>query len=418
MRAILGSVGALLVSAAILLAGGGLMATLIAVRAQIEGFPLEAIGLMTSAYFAGFIGGCYGVPFLVKRVGHVRVFAALAAMIAACSLIHVIYINIPVWLVLRVLVGFSFAGLYTLIESWINEQAPNAQRGRILSVYRMVDLGAMTTGQFLLNLADPGEFILFSLVAILICFAIFPISMSKASAPRPVTNTKLDLKKLLETSPLSVMGCFTVGLAGGSFWGVAPVFVQQLGHPVIIVSVFMSLVVAAGAMFQWPAGFTSDIIGRRTVLLVATIGSMFAGLFLWQFAPVSQTFLLVGAAIYGIFAMQIYGMSAAHANDFAGPDDFVSISGGLLLIYGIGSVIGPSISPVMMSKLGPSALFLFTAIVHGLLACYVVLRIFTRGAPKKTKDYVAIPRPRSMNLILRIDPRGMSRRRKPKSPLE
>ncbi len=412
MRSILSSVGALLISAAILLAGGGLMATLIAVRAQIEGFPLEAIGLLTSAYFAGFIGGCFGTPYLVKRVGHVRVFAALSAVVAAAALIHAIFINVPIWLILRACVGFSFAGLYMLIESWINEQSPNEKRGQILSLYRMVDLGAVTAGQFMLTLAGPKEFVLFSLVSILICVAIFPISISTASSPRPVTQTSLNLKKLIKTSPLAVFGSFAVGLAGGAFWGVAPVFVQKLGHPVLIVSVFMSVVIAAGAMLQWPAGFISDKVGRREVLLFSSIGAMFSGVFLWQYAPQSLSLMLVGAALYGMFAMQIYGMSAAHANDYAGPDDFVAISGGLLLIYGMWSVVGPSIAPLVMNAYGPSALFAFTASIHAVLSLYVITRMFIRKAPKQTTDYVAIPRPRSMNLILRIDPRVLKLRKK------
>ncbi len=412
MKAVLSSVGALLISAAILLAGGGLMSTLIAVRAQVEGFPVEAIGLMTSAYFMGFIGGCFGTPHLVKRVGHVRVFAALSSIIAAASLIHAIFLNIPVWIILRILVGFSFAGLYMLIESWINEQTPNQQRGQVLSIYRMVDLAAVTAGQFMLVLAKPGEFILFSLVAILICLAIFPISLSAAKTPVPVTQTSLNLKKLIKTSPLAVVGCFGVGLANGAFWGVAPVFVQQLGHPVVIVSTFMSIVIFSGAVLQWPAGFLSDKIGRRAVLFMAAVGAAGAGLFSWYMAPNSLSFMLIGGALYGMFAMQIYGMSAAHANDFAEPHEFVAISGGLLLIYGIGSVIGPSLAPLVMSEFGPSALFAFTAGVHALLAVYAALRIVVRRVPRQLTDYVTIPRPRSMNLILRADPRMILKRKK------
>lgn len=412
MKAVLSSVGALLISAAILLAGGGLMSTLIAVRAQIEGFPVHAIGLMTSAYFAGFIGGCFGTPYLVKRVGHVRVFAALSSLIAAATLTHAVFLNIPIWIILRVVAGFSFAGLYMLIESWINEQAPNEKRGQVLSLYRMVDLGAVTAGQFMLTLSDPGTFILFSLVAILICVAIFPISLSAAKAPMAVTQTSLNLKKLIKTSPLAVAGALAVGLANGSFWGVAPVFVQQLGHPVVVVSSFMSVVIFAGAVLQWPAGFLSDKIGRRSVLILASIGAAGAGVFLWQCAATSQFMMLVGGALYGVFAMQVFGMSAAHANDFAEPHEFVAISGGLLLIYGIGSVIGPSVAPLVMTQFGTTALFAFTACVHIVLSVYGLLRMLIRSAPEQTADYVTIARPRSMNLILRADPRFLLKRKK------
>lgn len=414
MRAVLGSIGALLISAAILLAGGGLFATLIAVRGQIEGFPITAIGLLTSAYYAGFIGGCLGTPYLVKRVGHVRVFAALSSLIASAALIHVLMVNIPVWILLRLVAGFAFAGLYMLIESWINEQAPNESRGQVLSIYRMVDLGAVTAGQFMLTLADPGDFVLFALVAIFISLAIFPISVSASQSPQAVTQTSLNIKKLVRASPLAVVGAFVVGLTNGSFWGVAPVFVQQLGHPIIVVSTFMSAAIFSGAVLQWPVGWLSDKFGRRAVMAVILVGSSLAGFFLWQFSPDSQQTLLIGAVLYGAFAMQVFGLCAAHANDYAGPNDFVAISGGLLLIYGVGSVIGPSVSPIFMSTYGPSAMFGFTGCMHALLFGYTIYRMTRRANPVNPQDYVSISRPRSMNLFLRADPRTFIKRKKAK----
>lgn len=412
MRAVLSSIGALLISAAILLAGGGLLGTLVAVSAELNGFPIVAIGFLTSAYFAGFMAGCLTTPLLVKRVGHVRVFAALSSLVAACALTHMLLINVPSWAILRALTGFSFAGLYMLIESWINEQSPNDKRGQVLSIYRMVDLAAITVGQFLLTLADPKDFVLFSLVAILISLAVFPISLSTSKAPMAVTSTKLNVRKLIKVSPLAVAGCFVVGLSSGAFWGVAPVFVQQLGHPVLIVSVFMSVVIFAGAVMQWPMGWLSDKIGRRKVLILASIGGVSSGVFLWKLAPQSLGLLMVGGGLYGMFAMQIFGMAAAHANDYAQPDEFVSVSGGLLLIYGIGSVIGPSIAPIVMSIAGASAMFAYTAFVQGLLAIYGLYRLTQRDAPEESADYVAVARPRASWLILRSDPRNLLKRKK------
>ncbi len=416
MSSILKSIGALLVSAGILLIGGGLLATLVSVSAELHGFSITAIGFMTSCYFAGFMGGCLGTPYLVKRVGHVRVFAALSALTAASVLMHMIVINVPAWSLLRVLTGFSFAGLYMLIESWINEQAPNDKRGQVLSVYRIVDLSALTVGQFLLTTADPKAFTLFSIVAILVCLAIFPISLSASKAPIAVTETRLNLKKLMRISPLAVVGALAVGMVGGAFWGVAPVFVTQLGHPVLIVSVFMSAVILAGAIMQWPMGWLSDHVGRRQVMILASFGGAAAGLFLWQFADRSLELLLIGGVLYGAFAMQLFGMAAAHANDYAEPHEFVTISGGLLLTYGIGSVIGPSIAPLVMSLSGPSAMFAYTACVHAALGVYAVYRLSQRAAPIHNVDYISVSRPRSMMLILRMDPRNVLRlKKKPKS---
>ncbi len=411
MKAVLSSVGALLLSAAILLAGGGLLSTLVAIRAALEGFPLVVIGVFTSAYYAGFMAGCLGTPFLVKRVGHVRVFAALSALTAAAALIHVIAINIGVWVILRLLTGFSFAGLYMLIESWINEQAPNEKRGQVLSIYRMVDLGAVTAGQFMLTMADPNGFILFSLVAICICLAIFPISLSASKAPAAVTQTSLNLRKLIRTVPLAVVGCFIVGLANGAFWGVAPVFVQRLGHPVIVVSLFMSVAIAMGALLQWPVGWLSDKFGRRRLLIIMSGACVIAGVFIWQYSERSLTFLLLGGGVYGAFGMQLFGLSAAHANDYAEPHEFVAISGGLLLIYGMGSIIGPSIAPIFMTFYGAPSMFAFTAAVHFCLMVYAIYRRTRREAPEEAGDYIPVPRPRSMMAILRTDPRNLLKRK-------
>jgi len=405
MRSILVSVGALLISAAILLAGGGLLSTLVAIRAQLEGFSIFAIGLLSSAYYAGFILGCFCTPYLVNRVGHVRVFAALSAVTAVSALMHVIVINIPLWLVLRVFTGLSFAGLYMLIESWINEQTPNEKRGQVLSIYRMVDLGAVTAGQFMLTLADPGDYVLFSIVAICICAAIFPVSISSAKAPEGVTQTSLNLRKLFRVSPLAVIGGFTVGLTNGAFWGVAPVFVQQLGYPIAMVAIFMSVTIFSGGLFQWPVGWISDRWGRRGVLVIVAAGGALSGIFLWQYSSASVSMLLIGGALYGAFGMQIFGLCAAHANDHAEPHEFVTISGGLLLTYGVGSVIGPSIAPILMAYLNPSSLFAYTAIIHLLFVVYTFYRLSRKSSPMSDSDYVSIPRPRSLNLILRIDPR-------------
>lgn len=416
MTSILKSIGALLISAAILLAGGGLLGTLVAVSAQLNGFSISAIGFLTSCYFAGFISGCLGTPYLVKRVGHVRVFAALSALLAASALTHALAVNVPTWAALRVFTGFSFAGLYMLIESWINEQSPNDKRGQVLAVYRMVDLSALTVGQFLLTTADPKSFTLFSVVAILVCAAIFPISISTSKAPLAVTETKLNIKKLMKVSPLAVVGCVAVGLTSGAFWGVAPVFVQQLGHPIVIVSMFMSIVIAAGAVMQWPIGWLSDKLGRRRIMIFVSVGSAAAGLFLWQYAEISLVLLLLGGVLYGAFAMQLFGLAAAHANDYAEPHEFVTISGGLFLTYGIGSVFGPSIAPVVMAKAGPTSMFAYTASIHVLLAVYGIYRLTQRDAPENSDDYVPVARPRSMMLVRRVDPRNILKLRpKPKN---
>jgi len=407
MRDIFSTVGALLISAAILLAGGGLLGTLVSVRAQIEGFPLPVIGLLMSFYYIGFAAGCFATPFVVARVGHIRSFAAFAALTAAAALCYVLALNIPSWLLLRLLTGFCFAALYMIIESWINEKSTNENRGQVLSIYRAVDLVAITIGQFMLTWADPAGFVLFSTVALCICVSIVPVSVTAASAPEPLTKTSLNLKKLIKVSPLAVFGCLSVGLANGAFWGISPIFVQQLGYGVFMVALFISAAIIAGAIAQIPIGWLSDRVDRRWVLIMVVGASAASGIFLCLFGAISQAFLIVGGCLYGMFGMSIFGLSAAHANDYAEPDEFVAISGGLLLIYGLGAIIGPVLAPIVMQLTSPSYMFAYTAAIHGALLVFGLYRLTRRESVPLAEQEDYIPaRPRTTPVIFELDPRG------------
>ncbi|MEL6363666.1 MAG: MFS transporter [Pseudomonadota bacterium] len=211
------SLAALILAAAILICGNGLQNTLLAVRANLEGFPFWQIGLLTSAYFVGFIAGCQQTPAIVRSAGHIRAFTALASIASASALAHAIAVDSVVWVGLRVITGFSLAGVQMIIESWINEKTPNEARGKVLASYRIVDLGATMAGQGLLAVASPEGFILFAIISILISLSLVPVALTKSSAPQPIAEAKLDLKKLTAVSPLAAFGSFAVGAANGAF---------------------------------------------------------------------------------------------------------------------------------------------------------------------------------------------------------
>jgi MFS family permease len=406
MRQALLIIGFLLLAAFILFTGNGLQGTLLAVRANIDGFALPLIGFLLSAYFVGFIAGCRFAPRLIAYVGHIRTFTALASVASASSLAHAIFIDPPFWIALRVISGFCFAGLYMIIESWINEKASNDNRGRILSVYRIVDLSAMTMGQILLVVADPADFVLFAMVSILISISLVPVAVTRSVAPAPVKRVRLDLVKMYRLSPLAVAGAFGVGAANGAFWAIGPVFVQRIGYDVEAVAVFMSAAIIGGALSQWPLGWISDKMDRRWVIVSVSALGAASGIYLSLFAATSFLALLIGAALFGFFAMPIFGLSAAHANDQADPGEFVAVSGGLFLLFGAGSIVGPIAAPVLMELSGPQVLFQYTAGVHALLACFGLYRMMRRAAPgpEDKADYVAIPRT-SPN-VFELDPRN------------
>lgn len=406
MGTVIRILSALLIASFFLIAGNGLQGTLLSVRGDIEGFSLLLIGTLMSAYYVGFIAGCHFAPRMVKRAGHIRTFTALASIASAAAIAYALAAEPIFWIGLRIITGFALAGLYMIIESWINETASNDNRGRILAVYRMVDLGALTIGQALLAAADPAAFTLFALVSILISLALVPVAMTTTSQPKPIANTELNLSKLFRISPLAASGCLSAGAANGAFWAVGAVYVQHIGYSVDTVAIFMASVVVAGAISQWPIGLLSDQIDRRLVIIAVAIACAASGILLAVTGTNSMQSLLIGGMCFGLSGMPIFGLSVAHANDRAEPHEYVTLAAGLLLLYGVGAVAGPLIATAVMSQFGAQTLFGHTSAIYVALALFGLFRLLVSDRPsrKQREDFVAVPRTSPM--VFEIDPRG------------
>lgn len=397
---------ALLIAAFLLIAGNGLQGTLLSVRGNLEGFSLLLVGLLMSAYFVGFSAGCQIAPHMVKRVGHIRSFTALASIASAAALAYALAVNPVFWIVLRVITGFCLAGLYMIIESWINETATNDRRGRILAVYRVVDLSAGTLGQVLLAAADPAAFSLFAIVSILISVALVPVAMTTTPQPKPIASAQLDLRKLFQISPLAAIGCLCVGAANGGFWAVGAVYVQKLGYDVRTAAVFMTTVVVGGALSQWPLGLISDMVDRRIMIISVAALCCVAGMLLALTGGQSGQILLLCAFAFGFTAMPIFGLCVAHANDRAEPHEYVTLAAGLLLLYGAGAIVGPIIAPILMQNFGSSALFLHSSAIYSGLAVFGLFRVFLRDAAPAARREAFISVPKTSPTVFEIDPRG------------
>lgn len=388
------ALAALLFAAALLYAGNGLQFTLLSVRANIEAFSTPLIGVMMSAYYAGFIAGCRVNPTFIKTVGHIRTFVALASLASAAALAHSLVVDVIAWSVLRAISGFCFAGLAMVLESWINEKADNKNRGRILSIYRIVDLLALTAGNAMLALASPAQFQLFALVSILISVALVPVALTRSAAPKPVRTARINIKKLYAVSPVAAAGAFLVGLANAGFWSVGPIFVQRSGYDADTVAIFMSAVIVGAAVAQWPLGWLSDKIDRRYVITGAGLSAAAAALGLSQYGGASLTYLLAFGALLGAVMLPMFGLSVAHANDQSAPEEAVETNGGLLLLHGCGSVGGAIAGAGMMSAFGPGSLFDFIAGVYILLSAYALYRITRKRGTAGADKTPFLPMPR------------------------
>lgn len=394
MRLIIGALLPLLASAGILYTGNNLQNTLLAVRGNSEGFDVTLIGALLSAYFVGFIVGCRYAPRPIAAVGHIRAFSAFASIASAAALGHAVFVEPKIWLLLRVVVGFCMAGVAMIIESWLNEMASNDNRGRVLSVYRLVDLGSAALGQALLVLAHPSSFVLFSLTSVLISLALVPVALADRTTPATIHAAKLDVAGLVARSPLAAYGALLISAAVTAFFALAPVYIQEIGYDSDVVALFMSSAIIGAALSQWPLGLLSDHVERTRVIvlaaLMATLGA--AGFLLLTTVPLWALLLMAGA--FGAFAFTVFGICIAHANDFAEPGSYIETNASLFLLYGVGAVVGPLAASTLMGWFGPGALFAFAAAIYALLALVGLTRrqreVEAALEPEDKDSYVAL----------------------------
>ena len=392
----------------LLVAASGLHGLLLPLRGQAEGFSTASLGLLGTAWAGGYVAGCLLTPRLVRRVGHVRAFGTFAATGAIIALLTGLVINQYVWIVLRTISGFVMAGTSMVVESWLNEKTTNNIRGTVFGLYMVLRYASVIAGQMIVALGDVRDTSLFMVAAMLFCFALIPTAVSSAATPKPLEDIALDLKGLYATSSLALIGCFLIGIASGAWGTLGVVYGARIGIGNAGIALMTSVVVLAGAMFQFPVGRLSDLTDRRYVLAAGAVGAAAFALLVFVLQPRSAALLIVTMAAYGALANTLYSVAAAHANDQARSDEFVKVSGGLLLFFGFGTMVGPVLGAVVMAEMRPESLFLVIALAHVLLAAYALLRI-SRSARLSQGDksaFRAMPaEPAVTPETLRLDPR-------------
>jgi len=370
------NVASLLLGYALMIMANALFNTLLGIRMELENFGAGVTGLVMSAYFLGLLIGARSVSHLITRVGHIRCFGLFASVISISALVHILWVNPVVWGVMRVTSGFCMAGMITITESWLNTRTDNQHRGQVLSWYMITNYAAAGLGQFLLPLADPGEFALFCLISILFSAALVPVMVTRASAPRPSPPAPVSITYLYRLAPLACVGAVGAGMMNAGFYSLAPVFTQRIGLALNQTSVFMATAVMSGMLLQWPLGRLSDRIGRGNVLGSVAIITGLACFGIALFGAQAGPWLFAMAAVYGGTVFTVYSISSAQANDLSEPDNLVLTAGALLIAFGIGAILGPVIGGVVMRTIGPGALFG----VNGTIAVFIALYAFRRSA--------------------------------------
>lgn len=365
----------LLLATLLLSFGSGLLTLLIPISAESAGFSVTMIGGLGTLYYVGFIVGCLLLPSLIARVGHIRSFAAVAAVAASGTLVFILAVTPLAWLALRAIIGFCFAGLFMVVESWLNHQVASATRGRIFGLYMVSGWVGIVGGNLVFSANLPTAFSFFALASIAISVSLVPIALTTGAIPTMPAPAGVHLGKLYRTAPVGLIGCLAAGIANGAFWTFAPVFAQARSSSNLGVSLFMAAAVLGGALSQWPIGTLSDHIDRRWVIAgVSLVAAAAASLFFIYPGPLDIVVIAAGA-VWGAAALAIYPLCSAHVNDRADPANFVKVSSRLLMAFGIGAVAGPLLAGVLISSTDLTALFGFTAAIHVVLALFAVNRI-------------------------------------------
>ncbi len=416
------SISALLVSVAILCLGHGLNNTVLSMRATLENYPDWVMGVMTSGYFVGSVLGALYCARIIPIIGQIRAFAAFASIASAISLLHVMYINEISWILLRVTYGFCVTALYMVVESWLNGLSKKSNRGRVLSTYMTVNFLALSCGQMFVFMAEPTEYILFAVVSVLISLSLVPLSLTKAKPPEVMNSEHLSFKELFKISPLATIGCISVGLSSGAFWGLSGVYFTKIGLPAHDVATLISLTFFGGLVFQWPIGICSDRFDRRkviaTVLAAMTLVTFIFAFFVRDHVSEISYGLMALSFFLGGFAYTLYSLFISLANDFLKPRQVIKASSGLIIFHAFGAIAGPIFASNMMGLMGSSGLFQYMFTVNLIVFIFALMRIAAgRKIPKETSDpFVSVPKTSASFGLVDLDPRQEFRESELKKP--
>src|SRR6056297_1584258 len=391
MFKVIGSVWALLLGILLVMIGNGMQATLMGVRGGSEGFGTLELSIITSAYFVGFLAGSRATPEMIRRVGHVRVFAALGSFLSAGLIAFPVLTDPYSWTVIRVLLGFSLAGVYVTAESWLNNAATNTTRGKIISAYMIAQTSGIIAAQGLMNIGDAGGYLLFVVPSILVSLSFAPILLSASPTPAFETDKPMTLRRLYESSPLASVGMLILGGIFAAQFGMASVYGAQAGLSVAQISGFVAAIFAGAVAFQMPIGWLSDRIDRRWLILgVAAVGALSTGV--GAFLGVDFETLLVLGFVMGGMASPLYSLFIAYANDFLAVEDMAAASGGLVFVYGVGAIAGPMATGQLMALVGPHGFWLFLAGFFAAITVYAGWRMTRRpGVPiDETGSYLGV----------------------------
>lgn len=406
MRQLIHSLIPLFISCFILLLGNGLINVLVPIKMGLEGIAPDTIGFVLSLYFVGLLIGAMISTKLIKRAGHIRMFAGCVALAALCILVCSFWESTVAFALLRVFLGFCNACAFTAMESWLSGSSNSKTRGKVLAIYNAVVLAGLFGGQFFMNVSSPQDPSLFVIGGMLFCAALIPIVLSSHAGPQVADTEIMRIKTVFKRSPLGLICCLVSGVIYSALFNLLPVFGQGYGIAEFPLSLYIGAAIFGAFILQFPIGYLSDRFDRRRVLLGMLLVSALCDLLVIVFA---QHGLFIGmhiatAVTAGIIACT-YPFSISETFDKLEQHEMVSAMGCLILAFAIGGIIGPYSTSLMMAWFNHDMLFYVIGAIQLMLAAFVVIRMNQRQALPVTEQEQFVMQGSIISGVNELDPR-------------
>jgi MFS family permease len=368
----------------------------------------EITSIVGAAYYAGFVAGTLTCFPIIDRAGHIRAFSVFAVLAVNATLLHVVLPHPLAWAVLRAIIGYALAGAFTIVESWLNDKATSETRGRIFALYTTIAWAMSGIGPLGLNIPDPSGVVLFSLITVVMAFAIVPLALTKVGNPDIGHRTHLGILQLYRISPLGVLACFAAGLINTALFVLLPLYASRLGYGEARISILLSIAVIGPLFIQYPVGWLADRFGRRPLMLITTLIAVGTSTVIVNLPPDAFLWLVLLTMLLAGMISPLYALGVGQTNDYVSKSDFVAASAGLLFAWGIGASVGPIIAAPAMRLFEANGLFYFVSACHVILASFIAYRMIARRAlsPQQQSNFVAVPLTQGTYGAPELDPRG------------
>ncbi len=362
-------------AAMLFVAGAMMLTTTVGLRLTLEGFSSGSTGLILTCQAIGFVLGTQIGPPLIRRVGHIRVFAAFAALICVAAMLHGAVVNGVLWAVLRLVAGMCGSVMLVVIESWISAHATPSARGRVMGIYMIIYYASGSAGQYLVGISPPDDYRSFSVAAGLLVLSLVPLAMTSLGAPAVANAARMNLAALYRMSPIATVGALSAGFCLSSFYQLAPVSLLRQGVATTTVAQYMAAAVFASMLLQFPIGRLADRWDRRKLIAVIAAAASASASIVAMAGGASLAALFAATILFMALMASLYPTCLGQMHNRLQSENPVAANAGQLLCYGLGTCVGPLTCGVVMGAVGPKGLFLAVGLVMAAYAVFVAWRL-------------------------------------------